>query len=216
MVQHLLFIMLAAPLILIGMPLTLAFRASSPWFRRRILKPALNSPPVMFLTHPIVTWASLTIVLWVNHFSTLPNVALESEFWHNFEHFLFIAAALLFWLPVVNLDPVHWRLSHPWRALYLFLAMPQESFVGVLIANSSRALYSNYENAAREWGPSVLSDQQLAGGLMWAAGDVMLLVSIVVIFILWWRHEEARSARIDAALDKREAARRQAHLGSGA
>ncbi len=206
MVQHLLLMFVAAPLLVASAPITLALRASSPSWRRRLLA-VLHSRPVRALTFPVVTWILFAAVNWGWHFSTLYDQALENDPLHYLQHASFLAVALLFWWPVVGADPSPWRLSHPVRLLYVFLALPQNSFLGVALLSASTVLYPHYVTNIRTWGPTPLEDQQLGGMLMWVAGDLAFLAGMAVVVVLWMRYEERRTVRIDARLAAERAAR---------
>jgi putative membrane protein len=207
MVQHLLLVMVAAPLLVLAAPITLTLRVSSPETRKRIILPILHSRPVRFISFPVVTWVLFAGVMWASHFSPLFDASLDNEPIHVFEHFLYLATALLFWWPVVGADPSPWRLPHPARLGYLFLGMPQSSFLGLAIITAPAALYAHYETLDRSWGPTPLVDQQIAGAIMWLGGDMMFLIALLLALWVWLRAEEAEGRRIDAQLD-REAARK--------
>jgi putative membrane protein len=199
MVQHLLLELVAAPLLLAGAPITLTLRVASPPIRRALLR-VLHSRVVRALSFPVIAWLLFAAVNWGWHFSTLYNDALEIPALHYLQHATFLGAALLFWWPVLGADPSPWRLPHPVRLLYLFLAMPQNSFLGVALMSTTTVLYPHYLTNGRTWGPSPLEDQQLGGVIMWVAGDVCFLAGMAVVVALWMAHEERRTRRIDARL----------------
>ena len=207
MIQHLLLEMVAAPLIVLSAPVTLALRAASPSARRPMLA-ILHSQAARWVTFPIVTWFLFAGVNWGWHFSALYNVALENDLVHYLEHASFLIAALLFWWPAIGPDPQPWLMPHPVRLLYLFLAMPQNSFLGVALLSTERVLYLHYVTALRTWGPTPLDDQHLGGALMWVLGDVVFLTAMVGVVWAWMRFEDARTVRLDARLD-REARERE-------
>jgi len=209
MVQHLLLTLVAAPLIALGAPITTLLRAASPEVRRTILLPILHSRVVRVLAFPVVAWLLFAGTMWWTHFSPLFDAALENPLIHDLEHALYLSAGLLFWWPAVGLDPSPWRMSHPVRAMYVFLQMPQNTFLAVTILNSSVPLYAHYVTLARPWGPSPLADQQLAGGLMWIGGDVLFLTALGLIIAGWMRHEGRQEAAVDRRLDAERAAIRQ-------
>jgi putative membrane protein len=206
MVQHLLMTLVAAPLLALGAPITLLLRVSSAATRRRWLLPVLHSRVLRVLSFPVVTWVLFAAVMWASHFSALFDVALDNELAHVFEHALFLGAALLFWWPVVGADPSPWRLPHPARVAYLFLGMPQSSFLGLAIFSAPDVLYPHYATLVRPWGPTPLYDQQLAGGIMWAGGDLLFLVAMVAALWVWLRAEEREGRLADARLDRQAAA----------
>jgi putative membrane protein len=205
MLQHMLLELVAAPLLLLGAPATLALRAASPSVRHRLLA-VLHSRVVAVLSFPLLAWVLFAAVNWGWHFSTLYDQALENQSLHDLEHVTFLAAALLFWWPVVGADPSRWRLPYPVRLLYLFLAMPQNSFLGVALM-SAPVLYHHYAVLLRTWGPSPLVDQGIGGMLMWVGGDVVFLLAMGLVVAAWVRQEDRRAARLDARLDAEVAGR---------
>jgi putative copper resistance protein D len=211
MIQHILLTMIAPPLIAAGGPITLLLRFSRPEFRRRWILPVLHSRIIRALTFPVVSWLVFTAVMWGSHFSPLFNASLEDPLIHQFEHLLYLTSALLFWWPIVAVDPSPWRLPPPVRALYAFLQMPQNTFLALSIFSSSTPLYPHYETLQRNWGPTVIADQQLAGGLMWIIGDLVFLVAILYVVWDWMRQEDRDTAAADARFDaeRAEIARRE-------
>ena len=199
MVQHMLLELVAAPLLLAGAPITLALRASRPPIRRRLLA-LLHSRVLRAISFPVVTWILFAAVNWGWHFSVLYDEALENAALHYFQHATFLGAALLFWWPAIGADPSPWRLPHPMRLFYLFLAMPQNSFLGVALLQASTVLYPHYVTNVRDWGPTPLEDQHLGGVVMWVVGDVAFLAGMAIVIVMWMRHEDRRSARMDARL----------------
>ena len=205
MVQHVLLTLVAAPLLVMGTPITLLLRYSSAATRRRVILPILHSWPVRIISFPVVTWIIFAAVMWGSHFSPLFNASLDDDGIHLLEHALYLGAGLLFWWPVVGADPSPWRLPHPARIAYLFLGMPQSSFLGLAIFSAPAVLYSHYETLVRPWGPTPLEDQAFAGGLMWVLGDMVFLIALVLAVWVWLRAEEREGARLDAQLDRDEA-----------
>ena len=143
MVQHLLLTMVAAPLLVLGAPVTLALLASSPASRRR-LSAALRRPPLRTLSQPIVAWALFFGVLWGSHFTGLFEASLRSDGVHALEHVAYLVTAVLFWMPVVGRDPSPTGLSHPARILYLFFAMASMAFLGLALFSANHVLYPTY------------------------------------------------------------------------
>jgi cytochrome c oxidase assembly factor CtaG len=194
MVQHLLLTMVAAPLLVLGAPVMLALRASTPAFRRRWLLPLLRGRAVRLLTAPLVSWAQFALVLWVSHFSPLYEAAVRSTGIHALEHLLYVVSAVLFWSPVAGIDPSPKRLSHPARLLYLFLAMPQASFLGLAMWGTNRVLYPSYQAAL---GAAALDDQHLAGTIMGSAGMLVMVPALGLVLLDWFAREEREAARVD-------------------
>lgn len=215
MVQHMLIIMVAAPLVLLGTPVTLALRGATPNLRRHVLLPALHSRVLKAVTFPVLAWGLLAGTLWLTHYSAMFDAALENDWLHRLEHLLYVVVAFLFWWPAVSAEPSPWRLGHPVRMLYVFLQMPQNSFLAVSIYGAERVIFPHYATVARTWGPSPLTDQSLAGIIMWVGGDAAFLVALAFIAYGWVQHEERQARRQDRALARRKAEAANAAAAAG-
>ncbi|MEO8437982.1 MAG: cytochrome c oxidase assembly protein [Chloroflexota bacterium] len=201
MVQHVLLMLVAAPLLALAAPITLVLRLSSSATRRRWLLPVLHSRVVRVLANPVVAWVMFAAMMWGTHFSPLFNASLEDPVIHDLEHLLFLTGALLFWWPAVALDPAPWRMSHPARIGYLFTQMTQNTFLAVVILNATVVLYPHYATLVVPWGMAALDDQRLAAGIMWIAGDAVFLTAILAVVAGWMRAEARAEARADRRSD---------------
>ena len=201
MVQHVLLMLVAAPLLALAAPITLVLRVSSPEARRRWVLPVLHSRVMRFLGHPVTAWLMFAAMMWAVHFSPLFNASLEDPLVHDVEHVLFLTGALFFWWPAVALDPAPYRLGHPARIGYLFTQMTQNTFLAFVILNATEVLYPHYATLVRPWGMAAIDDQRLAAGIMWIAGDVVFLTAIFAVFWGWMRAEARDQARNDRRAD---------------
>jgi putative copper resistance protein D len=202
MVQHVLLTLVAAPLLVAGAPITLLLRVARSDQRKRWILPVLHSRLVQALSFPVVSWLVFAGVMWGTHFSTVFNESLENPLLHDLEHLAYLGAGLLFWWPVVGVDPSPWRMAHPVRLLYTFLQMPQNTFLALAIFSAPEPLYAHYATLQRTWGPTVLEDQQLAGGLMWVAGDLLFLVALMTVVRGWMQQEKRDEPLLDARSDR--------------
>jgi cytochrome c oxidase assembly factor CtaG len=196
MVQHLLLALVAAPLLVLARPLTLALQAGTPATRRRLVL-LLHRRPLALLGAPLLAWGGFALVMWATHFSPLYQAALMNPSLHALEHLAYLGSALLFWSAVAAVDPSPARLSPPARMLYLFLAMPQMTFLGLAIYSARHVLYPFYGVD-----PAALADQRLAGALMGGSGVLVFLPAVGVLLLDWWAREERAAARADARLDR--------------
>lgn len=171
MAQHLLLMIVAAPLILLGAPFIALSHGLPQHFMRRILGPLLQSPAAQgfgrIVTHPVFCWLGSTAVVMGWHVPALFELGMQSAGWHEAEHVCFLAAGLLFWWPVVQPWPSlamwpRWRIP-----LYLFLATLPCDALSAFLAFCDRILYSHYQTANRVFDLSPLGDQECAGALMW-------------------------------------------------
>jgi cytochrome c oxidase assembly factor CtaG len=203
MFQHVLLVMAAAPLFALGAPVTLALRAARPSTRRRVLLPVLRSRAVSLLTRPVVAWLAFAVVMYASHFTGLYNLALSHEWVHALEHLLYLGSGVLFWWPVVGLDPAPHRMSHAARILYVVLAMPLTAFLGVAILSASVPMYPWYAGLPAPWGGvHALTDQQNAGAIMWEMGGGTSVIAVLLVAAAWFRHDEARQRRIEQDMDR--------------
>lgn len=194
MVQHLLLIMIAPPLLLLANPFPAVLWALPGRTRRRVGRfLARNSRPRRFLwvvTLPGVAWLVYVITLWTWHLPAAYQWALADGPAHDFEHLSFFAASVLFWWPIINPAPhFHRRPSAVFQILYLVAATAQNTLLGALIATATRLLYPFYAGAAPLWGLTPLQDQALAGGIMWVSGHMYLIPILLVVGRLLGREE---------------------------
>lgn len=201
MVQHVLIVLVAAPLIALAAPVTLLLRISSRETRRRWLLPILHSRAMRVLAFPVTAWVAFAVVMWASHFSGFFDLALEDPLVHDLEHGLFLGSALLFWWPAVGLDPAPWRIGFPARIVYVFLQMTQNTFLAVVLLNASTVLYPHYGSLGQPYGVDALADQRLAAGIMWIAGDAIFLGAIMLLVAGWMRAETRDLGRVDRQAD---------------
>jgi cytochrome c oxidase assembly factor CtaG/polyferredoxin len=182
MVQHLLLMMLAPPLLWLGAPLFPLLRGLPRPIRVFWVAPLLAAPPLrrLFsrLTHPLTALVLFVATTWLWHTPPVYDLALRAKGWHYFEHVCFLAAALLFWYPVVRPYPAqpHWS---PWLLLpCLLLADLSNTALAALLTFSDRLLYPYYAEVPRLAGLSPLDDQSAAGVLMWVPGSAAFLLPL--------------------------------------
>jgi len=175
MVQHLLLMTFAPPLIWLGEP-AIPFLYGLPATRLVVRWPLMRQI-ARLLGHPVFCWlaAAVALVLW--HIPALLGLGMRSQMWHFTEHVTFLATGLLFWWPVVRPRSSVSRWP-PWSMiLYLFLAtLPCDVLSGLLVF-SDRIAYPIYLCMPQATTLSVLEDQQCAGALMWTSVTVVFLVA---------------------------------------
>jgi len=184
MVQHLLLMAVAPPLILLGAPIMPLLHGLS-WRSVRALGPVFRHPAAQWVagiaTHPLfcLLAASLAVLAW--HYPPLFELGMQSHWWHEFEHTCFLTSGFLFWWPVVQPWPsvARWpRWSIP---LYLFLATLPCDALSAFLAFCNRVVYGSYAAAPHLTGISPLGDQEFAGALMWVSVTFIYLAPAVVI-----------------------------------
>jgi cytochrome c oxidase assembly factor CtaG len=217
MIQHLLLMMVAPPLLWLGAPAMPLLRGLPRVVAKSALGPFLASPglrdAMRRLSHPLLCWAvfSATVLVW--HLPGPYQLALRAPGWHVAEHLAFLAAGLLFWWPVVQPWPSE-AVWPRWTMIpYLLLADVQNTALAAFFAFSDRVLYPHYAGVARLWDVAPLDDQTTAGVLMWVPGSIAFLlpISLIVVELL-----NARPTHRDAEISDPRAwqsgtARRAAH-----
>ena len=187
MIQHLLLMMVAPPLILYGNPY-LPLLAGMP---RRFLKdgiaPFLASNTLRkvgrFVTHPVFCWTAFVFTSIAWHTPPMYQLALSSPTWHAVEHFCFLTTALLFWSPIIQPYPLVPQMPR-WTVIpYLFLADFQNTALSAFLMFYERVLYPAYESVPRITGMSALEDQAAAGAIMWVASSIFFLIPVGLITI---------------------------------
>jgi cytochrome c oxidase assembly factor CtaG len=182
MVQHLLLMMVAPPLLWLGAPLFPLLRGLPRPVRVFWVAPLLSAPPLrrLFgrLTDPLTALVLFVATTWIWHAPPVYDLALRSSGWHYLEHVCFLGAALLFWFPVVRPYPVRPRWS-PWLLLpVLLLADLANTALAALLTFSDRLLYPYYAEVPRLAGLSPLDDQAAAGVVMWVPGSAAFLLPL--------------------------------------
>ena len=183
MIQHLLLMTFAAPLVLLGAPVLALWNGLPQRFAQGvlpILRWSLLQRVGRALTQPALCWLAATAALVVWHVPAAFTLGLQSEAWHVFEQTSFLATGLLFWWPVVQPWPSVSRWPEWSMILYLFLAtLPCDILSGFLVF-SDRVAYSVYLSTSRP-DLSVLGDQQCAGALMWTCVTIIYLVAGAIL-----------------------------------
>lgn len=195
MAQHLVLSMLAAPLLIGGAPLALALRAlrGAP---RRALAGAVRGRPGRLLTRPAVTWTLSAAIVLAVHVPAVYGAALTRPAVHAVEHQLLLLAGLLFWLPLIDGNPIAHRLGWFGRTAYLLAAMVPMAALGTWFVYGGTVRYAAYEAAAGT--ASALEDQQLAGALMWVGGKLVMAAALLVLVTQALLGEERRQTARDA------------------
>jgi putative membrane protein len=179
MTQHLLLVIVAAPLIVVGRPggpfLAALPRSMSRPLGRTLAALRNNVKPLL---HPLSIWVLHTLVLWAWHQPTLYDAALDNEFLHALEHSTFFGTALLLWAAVFGERPV----SEGASVILLFTTGLQSAALGALIVFASSPLYESHVQAAGTVATDPLTDQQLAGALMWVPPGILYLAVTAVMF----------------------------------
>ncbi len=187
MVQHMLLMAVAAPLLVIGSPgLVLAW--GIPEIRNGrigvIMRSAFRISNSTLFWRPVFIWMLFTATLWIWHHPVMYQAALRHPLAHDVQHLMFFITACLFWR--VCLDPMSSRrLSAVVAIVYFFTTSLHSSALGVFLALSPRVWYEDYVTRTTVWGVSALEDQQTAGLIMWMPGCLVYAFVAAILFGRW-------------------------------
>ena len=220
MVQHMVLSMLVPLALALGAPVTLALRTLPPGPRRWLLV-VLHSRAAKVLTFPPLTLLLYVVSPWALYFSGWYPATLDHVWLHELMHLHLVVVGMLFFWPIVGIDPVPGRVGYPARMLLVVLTLPFHAFLGVTIMGQETLLGGDHYRALHQlpgygWLPDPLDDQHLAGGLLWSSGDLIGLVLLGVLFAQWVRSSMREAAREDRRLDLLEARARDGTDPGGA
>jgi cytochrome c oxidase assembly factor CtaG len=160
--------------------------------------------PVRALARPLPAWVlfNATIVLW--HIPAAYNATLSNQTIHNLEHAMFFFTGLLFWARVVDPGPLRPRLAWPLRVAYVVGAMIVGWILAITLVLVPHPLYAHYADLAQRPGAiTALTDQQIAGGVMWVLGSISYTIAMLIGFYAWLEPDSASPTAAVPATDGR-------------
>ncbi|WP_327292850.1 cytochrome c oxidase assembly protein [Streptomyces sp. NBC_01198] len=207
MVQHMILSMLSPILLLLGAPVTLALRALPTAGRGRIgprelLVKLLHSRFMRIVTHPAFTIPLFIASLYALYFSPLFDFLMRSEVGHQAMMVHFLAVGLLFFWPIMGVDPGPHRPGYVMRMLELFAGMPFHAFFGIAVMMASEPLVTTFKHPMASLGIDALDDQTAAGGIAWAFSEIPSVIVLVALLFQWYTSEQRQARRQDRAADR--------------
>jgi cytochrome c oxidase assembly factor CtaG len=192
MLQHMLLVLAVPPLLILGIPRSLA---------TSIVRAHWLGAIERVLRNPLLAWTLGMAALWIWHLPGLYDATLASEPLHIFEHLTFLVTATIFWWPIVS--PLEdSRMSHGAAFAYLGAAMLVTGVLGILITFAPVGTYSAYLHPQDElgildalrhsWGLTTEADQEFGGLLMWVPGGLVYLGAIMAVLARWYRTPETQ------------------------
>ncbi|MEV4442906.1 cytochrome c oxidase assembly protein [Streptomyces sp. NPDC049577] len=222
MVQHMVVSMLSPILILLGAPVTLALRALPAAGRgrrgpREWLVALLHSRYMRVITHPVFTIPLFIASLYALYFTPIFDFLMESRAGHIAMMVHFLAVGLVFFWPIMGVDPGPHRPGYVMRMLELFAGMPFHAFFGIALMMASEPMIGTYMHPPASLGIDALSDQTAAGGIAWAFSEIPSVVVLIALVYQWYRSEQRQARRSDRTADRdgdKELAAYNAYLAS--
>ncbi|MFE0679286.1 cytochrome c oxidase assembly protein [Streptomyces sp. NPDC058961] len=208
MVQHMVISMLSPILLLLGAPVTLALRAlpvsatrghKGP---RELLLMLLHSRYMKIITHPAFTIPLFIASLYGLYFTPIFDFLMESRTGHIAMMVHFLAVGLVFFWPIMGVDPGPHRPGYVMRMLELFAGMPFHAFFGIALMMASEPMISTYKNPPASLAVDALTDQQAAGGIAWAFSEIPSVLVLIALVFQWYATEKRQARRTDRAAER--------------
>jgi cytochrome c oxidase assembly factor CtaG len=207
MVQHMIINMVSPILLLLGAPVTLALRALPAAARgrkgpRELLVALLHSRYMRWVTHPVFTLPLFIASLYGMYFSPLFDFLMASRTGHILMMVHFLAVGLVFFWPIMGVDPGPHRPGHVMRMMELFAGMPFHAFFGIALMMASQPMVTTFLHPPASLGIDPLADQNAAGGIAWAFSEIPSVIVLVALLFQWYTSEQRQSRRQDRAADR--------------
>ncbi|MFD9753413.1 cytochrome c oxidase assembly protein [[Kitasatospora] papulosa] len=207
MVQHMVISMVSPILLLLGAPVTLALRALPVAGRdrtgpRELLLKLLHSRYMKIVTHPVFTIPLFIASLYGLYFTPLFDFLMGSKTGHIAMMVHFLAVGLVFFWPIMGVDPGPHRPGYVMRMLELFAGMPFHAFFGIALMMATQPMVKAYENPPASLGIDALADQSAAGGIAWAFSEIPSVLVLIALVFQWYRSEQRTAKRSDRAADR--------------
>ena len=207
MVQHMIISMLSPILILLGAPVTLALRALPTAGKgrkgpRELLLMLLHSRYMRIITHPAFTIPLFIASLYALYFTPLFDFLMGSKTGHIAMMVHFLAVGVVFFWPIIGVDPGPQRPGYLMRMLELFAGMPFHAFFGIALMMASSPMVETFKNPPASLGIDALSDQTAAGGIAWAFSEVPSVLVLLALLFQWYGSEQRQAKREDRAADR--------------
>ncbi|CAL9324958.1 cytochrome c oxidase assembly protein [Streptomyces olindensis] len=207
MVQHMVISMVSPILILLGAPITLALRALPTAGRgrkgpRELLLKFLHSRYMRIVTHPAFTIPLFIASLYGLYFTPLFDTLMGSRPGHIAMMVHFLAVGLVFFWPIMGVDPGPHRPGYLMRMLELFAGMPFHAFFGIALMMASEPMVETFKNPPASLGIEALSDQNAAGGIAWAFSEIPSVLVLIALLFQWYASEQRQARRKDRAADR--------------
>lgn len=214
MLQHVLLLMVAAPLLVLGAPWLPFWRPLPLGLRRRLARLLVKSRSLSWLRHfarlvvtPVAAWLLFNVNLAVWHVPAVYDLTLRNTGVHYAEHLSFVLLGLLFWSQVLHSPPFHPRLSSFGRVIYTAAGSAASWLLAIVLTFATTPFYPA-QSTGHSGGLSALTDQQLAAGVMLGPGSITYAVVVVYWLYIWLGADDSPKRRRVSA--------RQSALGTGA
>jgi putative copper resistance protein D len=186
MVGHLTLVMVVPILLVAGRPLNVAI-AALPERRAEQLGRVLRGRACSLVTNPAVGLALYTAVIVGTHLTGFMNQRMLHPWLVGLEQLMYVGAGVLFFLPLVASPPIRWQLSAPLRMAMLVVAMPVDTFTGVILGETDKYPWPAMAAMHPTWAPNLVTDLHAGGAVMWIGGDAIMALMFGISAVVWAR-----------------------------
>jgi len=187
MVEHLLLMSFAPPLLLLGYPVVPLLRGLPHAITVYLLGPLIRTKLLRDAGHilitPLVAWLAMNLVFLEWHVPAAYDFALEHEHWHQFEHLCFLGTSIAFWWPLIRPWPTREHYAGWLLLLYLVMADIVNTVLSAFLAFCDRPVYPYYVREGNPFHISPLSDQRAGAVVMWVFGSLVFLIPVIVLTV---------------------------------
>lgn len=201
---HMVLSMVVPVLFVLGGPVMLALRAlpvsgrNAPPGPREWLVAFVHSPLARVLTQPVIALTLFVSSFYLLYFSGLFDQALNYHWAHLAMNAHFLLSGYVFYWPVIGVDPAPRRLVPLARFGLMLASVPFHAFFGVIVMNGQSVIGEVfYRSLNLSWNNDLLTDQNLGGGIAWAAGEVPLMLVLAALLVQWARADQREARRSD-------------------
>lgn len=206
MIQHLLLLLIAPPLLLLGQPLVPILWGLPRQLRKPLGRALRTGQPLErigdVITTPIFAAAAFVVALAIWHIPVFYDAAQGRTFTHDLEHLMFFGTALLYWWPIIHPSGGRRRLSFGLALPYLLPPFLESMLIGVMLTFAGQPLYQTYAEMQMPWGFNPVTDQQLGGLIMWIPGGMFFLIPMIGLLIALLNNEERPISRAQVHADR--------------
>jgi hypothetical protein len=147
-------------------------------------KRVVRSRVVSFLTWPPFVLVLYAATIAGTHLTGLMSLVMSNPALHDAEHALYLVVGYLFFLPILGSEPIRWRLSYPIRFVMLVVAMPVDTFTGLVLGTENTPM-KGMSGMRPAGSPSPVADLHAGGAVMWIGGDAIMLGFMMLVFLMW-------------------------------
>lgn len=208
MIQHMITIMVSAPLLWLGAPFPFLLwglpSGVRKWVGQQFAQASLLRSGLQILRQPALVWMAFVAVYGGWHDPMLYDLALRHAWVHDIQHITFFGTAMMLWWVVIDAAPRLQSTSVWGRIIMVVGVIPVNMAVGITIATAQEVIYPYYATVPRIWGFTAVADQSTAGVIMWTSGSEMLVLAVIFLLASAMRGEKKPPTPM-AAWDREEA-----------